>query len=119
MKMENLREEINQKRQDDHAFIKWWRREHDFLNFELLERFLDHDDEEDVKWLEGYELLTTDQMWQELKDRAGDRVERIKRTKAGDIISWQRKEKGEQTCPYSPESIMTIFDVETRGNVID
>lgn len=111
-------QEVDRQRAPTHTFIKWWRREHDFLNFELLERFEEEIRDDRIKWLEGFELLDTEEMWRELKDRFPERVFREKRTK-GEFLVWHRKEGETRECFFTPENIMTVFDVETRGNVID
>ncbi len=109
--------QVNRQRSRGHRFIKWWQREHDFLNFELLDDFDTHV-EDQIKWLEGFELLTTEQMWEELQSRFPERVSREKRTK-GEFLVWQRPGRGVQECQFTPENIMVVFDAETRGNVID
>ena len=109
--------DVERQRTPRHQFIKWWRREHDFLNFELLDRF-EENKEERIKWLEGFELLDTEQMWQELQHRFPQRVKREKRTK-GEFLVWHRQGGQTRECFFTPENIMAVFDVETRGNVID
>lgn len=116
----HILEQVQQLRTPDHRFIKWWQREHDYLNYELLDRFDERiRSEEGINWLEGFELLDTEQMWEELHRRFPDRVQREKRTRAGDVLVWNRPGREEEVCPFTPESIMTIFDVETRGRVVD
>jgi hypothetical protein len=112
--------QVNRQRTRGHQFIKWWRREHDFLNFELLDDFEAQmgEREERIKWLEGFELLSTEQMWEELQSRFPERVSREKRTK-GEFLVWRRPGRGVQECLFTPENIMVVFDAETRGNVID
>ncbi len=47
---------------------------------------------------------------------------RCTKSKDGGMIEWQHTGKDGQprthTCPYNAENIMTIFDVETRGDTI-
>lgn len=109
---------VNRHRAPDHTFIKWWRREHDFLNFELLDRFEEQMRNDRIKWLEGFELLETEQMWEELKNRFPDRIFREKRTR-GEFLVWHRPDQEPRECLFTPENLMVIFDTETRGNVID
>ncbi|NIQ96129.1 MAG: hypothetical protein GWO11_03120 [Desulfuromonadales bacterium] len=97
-------------------FIKWWRKENDFCDFQLLEDFKKN--VEGSQEFAGYELLTTEEMWDELKTQAGDHVS-LGKTHGREVIRWDRPEKPSQVCPFTADSIMTIFDVETRGNVID
>ncbi len=108
--------EIRRNRGEKDQFIRWWRKENDFVDYELIDRFLDNVSEDEE--FGGYELIDTETMWENLKSRIPDRVKRERR-KAGEMIFWGRPGKEDQTCPFSPESIMTIFDVETRGNVIE
>ena len=68
--------------------------------------------------LDGYELIDTETMWHNLKNRLGSRVERVKHDKS-DMIVWMRFDKSEQHCLFSTSVIMNIFDAETRGNVIE
>ncbi|RME34282.1 MAG: hypothetical protein D6794_10700 [Deltaproteobacteria bacterium] len=68
----------------------------------------------------GFELLDTDAMWAQLKHFAGDRVRLEHRTK-GDFIIWDKRAgKGQETVQmsYTPESIMYIFNEETRGTTL-
>ena len=103
----------------ERCFIKWWRKENDFVDYELVDRFLEHllPDHE----FEGFELLTQEQMWQELKRREPRRVTLGKRH--GEmVIRWQHEADDgrmvEDIYPYSPKAIMTIFDRETHGNTL-
>ncbi|KIH76476.1 hypothetical protein SAMN05660860_01575 [Geoalkalibacter ferrihydriticus] len=107
---------IERTRTDKDKFIRWWRSENDFVDYDLIDRFLDNAREEDE--FEGFELIDTETMWETLTSKVPDRVRREKH-KDGELIVWERPGKEDQTCPFSAESIMTIFDVETRGNVIE
>jgi DNA-binding transcriptional regulator PaaX len=116
MNGQQIAEEIERTRRDEDHFIRWWRKENDFVDYELIDRFLDNAQEEDE--FAGYELVDLETMWETLTQKVPDRVRREK-SKGGEMIYWQRPGKEDQSCPFSPESIMTIFDVETRGNVIE
>jgi len=103
----------------EHCFVKWWRKEEDFLDYDLIDRFLEHvtKDEE----IGGAELLTMNDMLNEVKRVCGTRVKFIHEP-SGDRIEWaHRAQKGVKThvCAYTPEALMTIFDVETHGNPVD
>ena len=117
MEGQEILAEVNRQRTRGHRFIKWWRREHDFLNYELLDDF-DARPDERIKWLEGFELLNTEQMWDELQHRFPERVSRETRTK-GEFLVWRRPGHDVQECPFTAENIMVVFDAETRGSVID
>ena len=106
--------QIKEQRADKHCFVKWWRIEDDFLDYDLIERFIANASETEMA---GFELLTMDDMWQEIKRIAGERV-----TLLGDSVEWVYEGKNgvkKQTCLYTPETLMTIFDVETKGNPVD
>lgn len=110
---------IEERRNENHHFVKWWRKEDDFLDYELIERFIENAGSN--KELEGFELLTMDDMWNELKRIAGVRVKLMHDT-AGDKVEWVYKGKTgtkTQVCTYTPETLMSIFDVETKNNPVD
>lgn len=110
---------LNDRRTMDHRFVKWWRKESDFLDYDLIDRFVANlsKDEE----IGGIDFLTMDEMLREVKRVTGNRVN-ILHGQSGDSIEWVHLGKsGERTqvCTYSPESLITIFDVETHGNPVD
>ena len=110
---------IGERRNENHHFVKWWRKEDDFLDYELVEKFIENAGSN--KELEGIELLTMEEMWNELKRIAGTRVKLMHDT-SGDSVEWVHKGKAgtkTQVCTYTPETLMTIFDVETKGNPVD
>ncbi len=113
-----LREQISRERRPDQQFIKWWRREHDFMNFELIDQFTRKLDAEDIKWLEGYELLNMDALWTELEKRAPGSALRQKR-RGQEVIVRNPGRPEENVFPLTPEVLMNIFDEETGGDVID
>lgn len=107
---------IEERRNENHCFVKWWRKEEDFFDYDLIERFKENAVAN--KELGGIDLLTMDEMWDELKRIAGARVKLV-HTTSGDSVEWMHKGKTgtkTQTCTYTPETLMTIFDVETKGN---
>lgn len=95
-------------------FIKWWRREQDFIDFDLVDRFKRNAGSGGE--IEGFELIGMDEMWHELKRLCGERIDR---DLASSTVIWEREGKGRKVCTYSPESLMDILDVETRGNYVD
>ncbi len=109
---------INESRTPEDVFVKWNRRENDFADYDLIDRFVENlSAGEEIG--EVY-FLTMDEMWREIKRLTGERT-RIIKTAAGDNVEWRHEGKsGEttQTCPYTPDTLMTIFDVETRGDAI-
>jgi hypothetical protein len=105
-------------RTDEHRFVKWWRKENDFLDYDLIERFIKN--AETSEEIDGFDLLTLDEMWDELKRVGGSRVN-LRHDPKGDSLEWVHEGKeGTHTevCAFTPESVMHIFDVETRGNPI-
>jgi len=103
----------------DHPFIRWWRPENDFLDYDLLDHFRSSLGKEDEYG--GFELLTMNEMWNELRRVAGDRVEHYRTTKRGDVIEWRHLEmNGMMTdiFPYTADAMLTIYDAETRDNPV-
>jgi hypothetical protein len=109
---------INGMRMENHKFVKWWRKENDFLDYDLLERFLENRNFGDE--IGGVELLTMDDMWNEVKRVGGRRVRLVHEPK-GDSIEWTHKVKGTdrtERCAYTPPALIAIYDVETHGNPV-
>lgn len=99
--------------------IKWWRRENDFVDYELIDTFLanlkpDHE-------FAGFELLTATQMWEELRHREPRRVA-LGHRHGETVIRWQHMaEDGtmrEEIFPFDAKAIMTVFEEETRGDTM-
>lgn len=110
---------ITESRSPEQFFVKWDRKENDFTDYDLIDRFVKNlsgsEEFEDV------ELLTMDEMFSKIKSLTGERV-RIIKANAGENVEWRHEGKSgvtTQTCSYIPETLMTIFDVETKGDTID
>lgn len=119
MKKSEILEKIKEQRNASHYFVKWWRKENDFVDYELIDRFID--DADDTKEMEGFNLLTMDEMWNVLQKVSGINVKLLHNI-SGDKVEWVHIGKSgtkTQTCVYTPETLMTIFDVETKGNPIN
>jgi hypothetical protein len=108
--------QIKEQRTSDHQFIKWWRKEQDWLDFDLVDTFIEHLDP--AEEIGGFDLLTIEEMWENLEKVVTGRVERD-RKRGEDVIVWRKKSGEEQVCPFTAASVMTIFDVETHGDYID
>lgn len=119
MRGEEFLTTLNKQRTDAHRFVKWWRKENDFLDYDLIDRFVNTARlGEDIG---GMELLTMDEMWDQVKRVGGTRVKLVHEIR-GDRVEWVHMGKrGTETevCAFTPETIMHIFDVETRGNPVD
>ena len=119
MRSNQIKTELVQGKRQGKEFIKWWRKENDFADYELIDRY--------VKTLssrheiEDFEMLDKDQMWELLKRWKPSGLRRSKSTK-GEKIEWQHLGKdGRQhiySCPYNARNILSIFDTETRGDTI-
>lgn len=119
MKEHEIIKMIEERRNENHCFVKWWRKENDFLDYDLIDKFID--DAGSNMELGGIELLTMDDMWNELQRIAGTQV-KLLRDSSGDKVEWVHRGKTgtkTQVCAYTPETLMTIFDVETKGNPVD
>lgn len=108
---------LREGRRSDLPFIRWWRRENDFVDYELVDTFMENvrPDQE----FADFELLGMEEMWEALRKVRPEGVSREKR-RLGEVIVWKRAgDAGEKVCPFTPESLISIFDAETRGNVVD
>ena len=106
-------------RSGERCIIKWWRKENDFVDYELVDTFLAHVRPEHE--FSGYELLTLEQMWQELHRREPKRVMLGKR-RGETVIRWQHLAADgtmhEDVFPYDASSLMTVFDEVTHGDTL-
>lgn len=110
---------LEERRNEEHRFVKWWRKEEDFLDYDLIDRFVENTGGTDE--IGGIDLLTMDEMWDEVRRVGGSRV-KLLQGKEGDTVEWVHKGKtGLRTnvCAFTPETLMEIYDVETRGNPVD
>jgi len=115
---EEVRSAIIRQKDTDAQFIKWWRKENDFVDYELLDKFLGR--LETGQSFSGFELLDLEQMLETLKRWPGIKVSLERRTH-GDFIHWEHREKGQTTVeelPYTATSLMQVFDRETRGDTV-
>lgn len=114
-----LKKILNNQESRDRCFIKWWRKENDFADYELVDKFLEHLSPESQ--FEGYELLDMDEMLEELKRYASDRVW-MEEHQHRPFLRWRHPDrKGElrdDTYRYSAEVLMALFDQETRGDTL-
>ena len=119
MRGQDIIKTLNERRSEDFCFVKCWRKENDFLDNDLIDRFL-----ENIKGTEefgGIDLLTMDDMWSEVSRVGGSRVTLL-HSKDGDRVEWIHKGKsGVRTnvCDYTPQTLIEIYDVETKGNPVD
>lgn len=110
---------LNDRRTDKHCFVKWWRKETDFLDYDLIDRFIENT--KGTEEIGGVDLLTLDDMWNEVRRIGGSRVTLVHGTN-GDSVEWTHRGKTgvhKNTCAYTPETLMQIYDVETKGNAVD
>ena len=120
MKASEIIRELRANKVDEAGFIKWWRKENDFVDYELIETFFNTT--EPNQEFGGYEVLDLQGMWETLKHTTPEHVEREKRGHKEVIVWRHRRDDGSETtevCTFSPQSVMSIFDAETRGNVIE
>jgi len=110
---------LNDRRTSKHCFVKWWRKEEDFLDYDLIDRFIENT--KGAEEIGGIDLLTLDDMWNEVRRVSGSRVTLLHGNQ-GDRVEWVHKGKtGVRTnvCAFTPETLMEIYDVETKGNAVD
>jgi len=115
-----IEKEIRAGRTSNQLFVKWWRKENDFIDCELVDTFLASVGSGDE--FEGYELLTMDQMWEALKGFDPKGVSRGEK-EGQEVIYWEQTLADGTTknriCPYTPDSLISIYDAVTKGNPVD
>ncbi len=116
MKGYEITKQIKEQRGPEHLFIKWWRKENDFVDYDLVDRFVNNFDVSHE--ISGFELLGIESMWQELERITAGRVAKMEKN-GSEILTWEKKDGEKQECIFTPQSIITVFDVETKGNPID
>ncbi|BCG45420.1 hypothetical protein GEOBRER4_n0173 [Citrifermentans bremense] len=105
----------------ERMFIKWWRNEEDFIDFDLVARFLDTLKESSK--IDGFELIDQEEMWRTVQSRCEGRV--TKEQRDGDwVLRWtppegKKLEEMQTDFPYTPESLLKILDQETNYNYVD
>ena len=109
-------EQIKTTRTSDQQFIKWWRKEEDWLDFDVIDTFVANTS--DSEEIGGFELVGYDEMWAFLEKVAPGRVAKTQR--GGEyLVSWKKKSGEERECLYTPQALVDIFDTETGGNYVD
>ena len=105
----------------ERIFIKWWRKEEDFIDFDLVGRFL-----ENLNYasdITGFELIDQEEMWNTVERLAQGRVSKVQ--KDGRLmLLWTPPEGAEidekcTECPYNPDMLLKILDAETNDNFVD
>ena len=118
MRKSDIMKIVDERLTSDHHFVKWWRKENDFLDFDLINHFLENLTTSDE--IGGFDLLTMDEMWSEVQKVSGDKVKRIQ-SDDREVLGWIHDGKEglkSYTCEFSPENLLKIFDVETKGNPV-
>jgi hypothetical protein len=107
---------VREQKRSDQQFIRLWRKEEDFLDYDLIERFMDNagSDQE----FGGFDLLTMDEMLPQVEKVCGKRFA-ITQKSGEKLIEWERKSGGQRVCPYTPRTVIDILDSETRGTIVD
>lgn len=119
MKGYELKKELRGVKSGGYCFIKWWRKENDFADYELIDHFLEHLAPEHE--FEGFQLLTMDKMWQELHMLDPDRI--WMDTHRGEkLLHWKHLGSDgtlrEDVYRYSPRVLMALYDRETQGDTL-
>ena len=119
MRSDEIIRDIRMGQEEGRAFIKWWRIENDFTDYELFSSFIAN--ARSSHEIGGYDLLDLEQMWDVLMRWKPTGLKRVKKSK-GDEIEWQKKAADGslqlEICSFTPETVMAIFDYETRGDVV-
>ena len=119
MRRGDIVQAIEKGREEGMLFIHWWRKENDFSDYELCDSFVRNADSSHE--IGGFDLLNLEQMWDVLTRWKPTGLKRY-RSGRGEMIEWQRKGADgtleRETCALTPETVMYIFDYETRGDVV-
>ena len=104
------------------VFIKWWRKEEDYIDFELLAGFIEKVKNDGTN-IEGFELIDQDEMWRTVEARCKGRASKVQREGRW-VVIWTPPEHAEleerlPEYPYTPESLLKILDIETNYNYVD
>lgn len=105
----------------ERMFIKWWRKEEDWINFDLVTRFLENlNYSSDIT---GFELIDLDQMWRAVESRSKGAVRKVERD-GKQIVLWTPPKHSEHEitcteCEYTPETLLKILDAVTDDNYVD
>lgn len=113
MTRRELIEKITAQRRAEDCFIKSWRSGYSFIDYELIDRFIDKLD--DTSAIEGFALLDIEQIWQVLIELDPDKLVRVNGPE-GEVIEWLWQDSAgrekKNVYPFTPEGIMTIIDDE-------
>ncbi|RNC67468.1 MAG: hypothetical protein ED859_14665 [Desulfuromonadales bacterium] len=118
MRGSEIKRMLTENVRSEHRFVRWWRKENDFFDYDLIDRFLEGVSSGEE--IGGIELLTMDEMLEELRRVSGNRVT-VVHGEAGDSVKWIHGGSGGErvdVCMYTPEALLTIYDAETRGNPV-
>lgn len=105
----------------ERMFIKWWRKEQDYIDFDLVVRFLDKFGSGSAE-VAGFELIDQEEMWRLVEKRCEGRVTRVLQDDSW-VLKWTPPKGAEvdtlPVYPYTPESLHKILDVESNYNYVD
>jgi hypothetical protein len=116
MKGNEILEQVKAQRSGNQCFIKWWRKEEDWVDYDLIDRFIANVKEDES--IDGFELVEIDDVWAQLQRICTGRVTKVTREGA-DVILWEKTDGKKKECPFIPLSILEILDAETKGNFVD
>jgi hypothetical protein len=106
-------QQIKSERSAQQFFIKSWESGKTFIDFDLIDRFIDKCGQ--GRAIEGFELLDMEQMWQALIELDPDKLQRVK-IGGSEVIEWlwqdQAGKEKKTVYPFTPAGIMTIIDDE-------
>jgi hypothetical protein len=107
---------IEQGKKEGKEFIKWWRKENDFVDFELIDRYLQTEDARHD--FENFDLLDIEEMWEILKEQVPGELYHRVATKS-DTIEWQRigkdGEKHTYVCHLMPTRLCRFSMQKPKG----
>ncbi len=111
-----LVEQVKAQRTASQCFIKWWRKEEDWIDYDLIDRFIAN--VKDDASIDGFDLVGIDEVWDQLQRICPGRVTKVKR-EGQETVLWERTDGKKKECVYIPQTLLEILDAETRGNFVD
>lgn len=113
--------ETERREHPERVFIKWWRNEQDWIDFDLVSKFLEsYHYSSDIG---GFELIDMDEMWRTVQRRSSGKVEKVM-AQGEWAVQWTPPKTAEgverrPSYPYNPETLLQILDAESGGNYVD
>nr|WP_320049611.1 hypothetical protein [uncultured Desulfuromonas sp.] len=112
MTPEQVREQIEQQRRDEHDFVVWTEPEQSSDDVELVDYFL-RQRLDAIGEVNTVSLMTLEELWQRLMVLDGDHLSRHWRKKV-EVMDWQVTDGQGRTrvrsCSFRPEGVLAVYE---------